>query len=264
MSPNTMQGPHWVTAVAPDTTNPATFGFVAHYLYNGAGTDTGASTGTSTDASTSPSAASVLSPVTSHSSSSSEGPSKRGPGRPPKNPLCAPLPEGVEAPPKRGRGRPPKNRPVNGENPPPKRGRGRPPKNRLADGEIPPPKRPRGRPPKVKTTDETARTPENPAWSQNLNPGLSPVLEDPFPPLPPLQVPEMSAPPKSLPWDVTPTLESLELRMWSPQRTMVPAAPPQPSIPLRDGPIIWRDWLVDDIVDSWDYLLLLKANLGSK
>jgi hypothetical protein len=277
-----LQGPHQMTAVAPATTNPAAFDFVTTYPHNGSGNDTGTSTGTSTEASSSPSARSVSSSVTSHPSSSSEGPSRRGPGRPRKHPRPAPLPQGTEAPPKRGPGRPRKHplpAPLpEGAEAPPKRGPGRPRKIRPVD-ENPLPKRGRGRPPKAKGTDGAVRTPEeqppsrprevttpaNPVWTQSMNRGSSPVLEDLFLDLPPLQVPEMSASPASSPWDATPTLESMDLgRMWSPQRTMVPAAPPQPRIPRVGGPVIWRDWLVDDIVGSWDYPPSLKVNLGSK
>jgi hypothetical protein len=249
MLPDAMQGPHRVTAVALDITNPATFDCVAPYPYNGAGTDTGTSTGTNTDASTSPSAVSVSSSVTSHSSSSSQGPPRRGPGRPRTRPLPPPLPEGVEAPPKQGPGRPRKHPLVNGENPPPKRSRGRPPNAKRIEETVRTP----GKRPSSRLREVTP--PENPVWSQNLNSGSSLVLEDLFPDLPPLPQsagPQWSPSPMSLPWHATPTLESLELRMWSPPRTMVPAAPPQPSIPLRDDQIIWRGWLVDDIVDSWD------------
>jgi hypothetical protein len=250
------QGPYQVAAVAPVTTNHATFDFVTTYPHNGSGTDTGTSTGTNTNASSSPSARSVSSSVTSHPSSSSEGPTKRGPGRPRKHPRPAPLPQGAQAPPKRGPGRPRKIRPVE-ENPLPKRGRGRPPKAKGTDGAVrTPEEQPISRPREV-------TTPANPVWSQSMNRGSSPVLEDLFLDLPPLQVPEMSDSPASSPWNATPTLESMELgRMWFPQRTMVPAAPPQPRIPRVDSPVIWRDWLVDDVVDSWDYWLLLKANRG--
>jgi hypothetical protein len=274
-----LQGPYQMTAIAPATTNPATFDFVTTYPHNGSGTDTGTSTGTNTNASSSPSARSVSSSITSHPSSSSEGPTKRGPGRPRKHPRPAPLPQGAEAPPKRGPGRPRKHplpAPLlEGVDAPPKRGPGRPRKIRPVD-ENPLPKRGRGRPPKAKGTDGAVRTPEeqpssrprevttpaNPVWSQSMNRGSSPVLEDLFLDLPALQVPEMSDSPASSPWDVTPTLESMELRMWSPQRT-VPAVPPQQSIPRVNGPVIWRDWLVDDVINSWDYRLLLKANGGS-
>jgi hypothetical protein len=252
-----LQGPYQVAGVAPATTNPATFDFVTTYPHNGSGTDTGTSTGTNTNASSSPSARSVSSSVTSHPSSSSEGPTKRGPGRPRKHPRPAPLPQSVQALPKRGPGRPRKIRPVE-ENPLAKRGRGRPPKAKGTDGAVrTPEEQPPSRPREV-------TTPANPGWTQSMNRGSSPVLEDLYLDLPPLQVPEMSNSPASPPWNATPILESMELgRMWSPQRTIVPAAPPQPRISRIDGPVIWRDWLVDDVVDSWDYRLLLKANRGS-
>jgi hypothetical protein len=226
-----LQGPYQMTAIASATTNPATFDFVTTYPHNGSDNGTGTSTGTNTNASSSPSTRSVSSSVTSHPSSSSEGPTKRGPGRPRTRPLPAPLPEGSAAPPKRGPGRPRKIRPAD-ENPLPKRGR--------------------GRPPKAKKIDEAVQTLENPVWTQSMNRGSSPVLEDLFLDLPPLQVPEMSASPASSPWNATPTLESMELgMMWFPQRTM--AAPPQPRIPRVDGPVIWRDWLADGVVDPWDF-----------
>ena len=216
--------PPWVTARGPCTTTPT-------FIPN-----TGNSTITS-KASVPPTVAGLSTPTL-------EVPIKGGRGRPRTRPLTPPLPGGVD--------------------PPPKRGRGRPRKDPFLEGEDPPPKRPRGRPPKVRGPDEISKgTENNPLTSQpnkGTITGAPSSLEEPL-----FDVAfsqnylrsNSSSLLKSYPVDAAPPPKGHAFGLGPPLRYNVLKPSRQSKRELRENPIKWNDWTVDEDedVDPFEYPL---------